>query len=160
MRESTRHNHCIKYRQKTCQDIENIKYVNEKFRCNLPILDFGHHANAIKDMNLPNCNQDTVKQILEIYRKIGSACNITLTCTSETFRVTIREHVNFSKFDMLDLTFNSPEVQYYHTYVSYDMLSFVSEVGGILGLTLGISGVSLFGITFNTLQNMIQRSKM
>ena len=35
--------------------------------------------------------------------------------------------------------FETSQVEYHHTYISYDLLSLVGEVGGILGLTLGVS---------------------
>ena len=36
------------------------------------------------------------------------------------------------------VTFDNPEVEYHNTYISYDLLSLIGEVGGILGLTLGM----------------------
>ena len=41
------------------------------------------------------------------------------------------------------ILFDSPEVEHYRTYISYDFLSLIGEVGGILGLTLGASALSL-----------------
>ncbi len=35
--------------------------------------------------------------------------------------------------------FSNPEVGNYKTYISYDLTSLIGEVGGILGLTLGVS---------------------
>ena len=37
-----------------------------------------------------------------------------------------------------------PEVIHSHTYISYDLISLIGELGGILGLTLGASILSLF----------------
>ena len=42
------------------------------------------------------------------------------------------------------VTFETPQVEYQHTYINYDLLNLIGEVGGILGLTLGASGISLF----------------
>ena len=41
-------------------------------------------------------------------------------------------------------TFENPEVEYRHSYISYDFLSMVGEIGGLLGLTLGASVLTLF----------------
>ena len=41
------------------------------------------------------------------------------------------------------ITFSNPEVANYNTYISYDLLSLIGEVGGILGLTLGASALDL-----------------
>ena len=39
--------------------------------------------------------------------------------------------------------YSVPEVEHMDTYVSYDLLSLIGEIGGILGLTLGASGMSV-----------------
>ena len=39
--------------------------------------------------------------------------------------------------------FDNPEVVYYNTYISYDFLNLIGEVGGLLGLTMGVSILSL-----------------
>ena len=36
-----------------------------------------------------------------------------------------------------------PEIVHFNTYVSYDLLTLIGEVGGLLGLTLGASGLSI-----------------
>ena len=36
-----------------------------------------------------------------------------------------------------------PEVVHHNTYISYDLLTLIGEVGGLLGLTLGASGLSI-----------------
>ena len=48
----------------------------------------------------------------------------------------------------LFVAFENPEVEYHNTYISYDLLSFIGEVGGILGLTLGASAMTLFDSMF------------
>ena len=43
----------------------------------------------------------------------------------------------------IGIYFDSPEVEQHQTFISYDFLSLIGEVGGILGLTLGASAMSL-----------------
>ena len=50
------------------------------------------------------------------------------------------------------LAFANPEVLYQNTYISYDLISLVGEVGGILGLTLGASTLTLLESIFQHLQ--------
>ena len=44
---------------------------------------------------------------------------------------------------MVSVGYSNPEVLTYNTYISYDLLSLIGEVGGILGLTMGISVLTL-----------------
>ena len=43
----------------------------------------------------------------------------------------------------ITMTFQDPIVESTIESISYDLQSLISEVGGVLGLTLGLSGVSL-----------------
>ena len=59
-----------------------------------------------------------------------------------------------TKYDMEIITYDNnqsviyvryqnPVVEYRISYVNYDLQSWISEIGGTIGLTLGISGLSL-----------------
>ena len=43
----------------------------------------------------------------------------------------------------ITLAFQDPIVETTSEFINYDLQSLISEVGGVLGLTLGLSGVSL-----------------
>ena len=45
--------------------------------------------------------------------------------------------------------FSNPEVANYKTYNSYDLTSLIGEVGGIFGLTLGVSALIFFESILN-----------
>ena len=49
------------------------------------------------------------------------------------------------------IAFDNPEVLYHHTYISYDLISLVGEIGGIIGITLGASTLSFFDSLFQHL---------
>ena len=42
----------------------------------------------------------------------------------------------------------NPEVEYHNSYISYDLQTFIGEIGGILGITLGASALTLFEFLF------------
>ena len=44
---------------------------------------------------------------------------------------------------LIFVTFENPEVEYHNTYISYDVISLIGEIGGILGVTLGASALTL-----------------
>ena len=45
---------------------------------------------------------------------------------------------------MVYVAFENPEVEYRRSYISYDFVSMVGEIGGLLGLTIGASILTLF----------------
>jgi hypothetical protein len=50
------------------------------------------------------------------------------------------------------VAFANPEVEHQHTYISYNLISLLGEVGGILGLTLGASTLTLLELFFQNLR--------
>ena len=46
------------------------------------------------------------------------------------------------------VAFANPEVEHQNTYVSYNLISLLGEIGGILGLTLGASTLTLLELFF------------
>ena len=44
---------------------------------------------------------------------------------------------------VLYFAYKYPEIVHFNTYISYDLLTLIGEVGGLLGLTLGASGLSI-----------------
>ena len=65
------------------------------------------------------------------------------TCKMTRFTFTLREESTFvENTNLVSIKFVNPEVAKYHTYISYDLPSLIGEVGGILGLTLGVSALT------------------
>ena len=56
------------------------------------------------------------------------------------------------KKPLIWLAFENPEVEHQNTYVNYDLLSLLAEIGGILGLTLGASTLTLLELFFQRLR--------
>ena len=48
-----------------------------------------------------------------------------------------------SQLLVIYVRYQNPVVEYRISYVNYDLQSWISEIGGTIGLTLGISGLSL-----------------
>ena len=95
-----------------------------------------------------------MKRILHLNIFAKSECTRLQTCekTRYTANYKVEEMVSVNKWlankSSLFVAFENPEVEYHNTYISYDLLSFIGEVGGILGLTLGASAMTLFDSMF------------
>ena len=72
--------------------------------------------------------------------------SVTRIDTCETTRYTALHKVKKSWLEnksVVWVVFESPEVVHYNTYINYDILSLIGDLGGKLGLTLGASATSL-----------------
>ena len=141
-RDSTRKVPCVQYEYNTCQNIEDNQLILEKFHCRIPILYSGQHLDDLIPKDMLNCSLDEIKEGLDLILKKESNCKKIQTCemTRFTSTYTVQEKQKEAK---ISVAFINPEVEYYHTYVSYDLQSLVGEIGGIIGITLGASTLTL-----------------
>ena len=154
IRESTRKVPCMKYEYNTCQNIEDNQLILEKFHCRIPILYSGQHLDDFIPKDVLNCNNDAIKEGLDLISKKKSKCQQVQTCEMTRFTSTYKVTENMlarGNESVIWLAFANPEVLYQNTYVSYDLISLVGEVGGILGLTLGASTLTLLESLFQHL---------
>ena len=146
VREPTRKVPCMKYEYNTCQNIEDNRLILEKFHCSIPILYSGQHLDDFIPKNVLNCSNDAIKEGLNFISKKKSRCKQVQTCEMTRFTSTYKVTENMlaeGNESVIWLAFANPEVLYQNTYISYDLISLVGEVGGILGLTLGASTLTL-----------------
>ena len=152
-RESTREVPCVQYEYNTCQSIEDNQLVLEKFHCRIPILYSGQHLDDLISRDVLNCSQAAIEEGLDLILKKKTKCKQTQTCEMTRFTSTYTVGKNYwvKNNTMIWISFANPEVQYHNTYVSYDLISLVGEIGGILGLTLGFSTLTLLELLFQHL---------
>ena len=144
IRESTRSMPCTLYEEKTCQNIEDNKLILTNFNCQIPILYHGHHLDHIIAKDVPECSHEETKSAFDLISAKTTKCTIQKTCnmTRYTSGYQIQEW-GANNETGISIVFGTPEVERHNTYINYDLLSLVGEVGGILGLTLGLSGLSM-----------------
>ena len=149
-REPTRNVPCQQYEYHTCQNIEDNQMVLDKFQCHIPILYSGQHLDNFIPKDVRNCSHDEIKEGLGLILSKETKCVQTQTCemTRFTSTYTVRED---PKEMQIMIAFGNPEVLYHHTYISYDLISLVGEIGGIIGITLGASTLSFFDSLFQHL---------
>ena len=143
--ESTRKAPCVKHEYSTCQSIEDNRKIFERFHCSIPILYSGPHLDDLIPKETTNCSYDITMEALDFISSIDSNCSISQTCENVRFTTKYKEEETWLKNKtMIYVTFQNPEVEYQHSYISYDLQSLIGEIGGILGITLGASALTLF----------------
>ena len=148
-REPTRNVPCQKYEYRTCQSIEKNKAIFEKFGCSIPILYTGEHLDNFIPKNMSKCNYESTLEALDFYLNVGSNCLMTQTCENVRIKSNYKiEKTWFGNKTLVYVMFKNPDVEYHHSYINYDFISLIGEVGGLLGLTLGASALTLFESLF------------
>ena len=138
----------------------SLKFI-EKYNCTLPwmsIYEFGNHI---------LCESDTVPEmsihglILEFLKFYGTAeCENYLPCKRTIYQDVLQQKLmTYIDGDVIEkakwtIEYSSPYIQVIKDSWSYDMQSYIGEVGGTLGLLLGLSFASIFDL-FEHLFNKI-----
>ena len=148
-KESTRKAPCVKHEYLTCLSIEDNRVILERFHCRIPILYSGPHLENSSPKEAANCNYDVTLEALDFISRKESNCSNSQTCDNVRFTTKLKVQETWvENKDLIYVVLENPEVAYHHSYVSYDLISLIGEVGGILGITLGASALTLFEFLF------------
>ena len=144
-KESTRKSPCVEYEYNACQSIENNELIFEKFNCNIPILYSGQHLDNFIQNGTSNCSYQVILKSLDfILKKENTNCFMAQTCKNTRFPSKGRAGGTWlENKTLIYIAFENPEVEFRHSYISYDLLSMIGEIGGLIGLTLGASVLTL-----------------
>ena len=144
-KESTRNAPCVKHEYNTCKSIEDNKVIFERFHCSVPILYSGPHLDDLTPKEATYCSYNVTLKALDFILRKKTSCFRSQTCDNVRFALKhkLLETWQENK-SMVYIVFENPEVEYHHSYISYDLLSLIGEIGGILGITLGASALTLF----------------
>ena len=158
---STKLRPCSEKYPKICQEFNDYKDMISRYNCHIPFLNSGHHLEELTQMELPECSENVMKEaILKISNKIfcpfGQVCNTT------------KYSYNLDAFDMSDskqygnisriyFVLRDPEVEHQETIKSYKIQNLMSEIGGIMGITLGASILSMMQLINNYLESFCQK---
>ena len=153
-KESTRKAPCVKHEYNTCKSIEDNQLVLERFHCSLPILYSGPHLDGLTPNKATYCSFNVTLKALDFILSKETSCFRSQTCDNVRFTLkhTVQETWLENKSQIF-IVFENPEVEYHHSYISYDLLSLIGEIGGILGITLGASALTLFEFLYKFCKN-------
>lgn len=148
--EPTRDFPCEKYPKLASQELLEYELILKNFSCQIPILFSGSHLNDLFSTakHLPICGDNVTKEALDLilageqksFKERPGSCNQTKFALS--IQNSLNTTANFST--QITVIFDQMEVELHQSYISYDLQNLIGEVGGVLGLTLGMSGLSLF----------------
>lgn len=117
------------------------------FNCKVSFLQFGHHLDKYIPgySKLPLCKQQVLKSALDVFVNGTSDCKDVKACKNTIYSV--KDRVDDLPEDenrtMLVLAYSTFQVEHYQTYISYDFQSLISEIGGLMGMTLGLAFSSI-----------------
>ena len=147
-RQSTKRQPCQEFYASACEDIESYKMLVEQFSCQIPFLNFGKHLRKYFRLDLKECDQKVIKKALDLflYRNESSSCNHVSVCRKTKFQISIQVIKFNDDASTFVINYRDPEIVHHFTSISYDLLSLIGEIGGVLGLTLGLSIFSLLQV--------------
>ena len=145
---------------KTCRNVLNSAFTAEKYKCKVSTLNFGPHLEKhIPGYDdLPACSSNITREVLlQICSRCIKECDTAKACSSIIYGVKNEpsEMILPDNSTFLGFTFSTFQVEHYNTYVSYDFQSLVAEVGGLMGMTLGLAFSSLGDLMANLAKKYI-----
>lgn len=141
-RVSTKKHPCGKFNQNTCQNLKVNQEIADNLQCKVPFLYNGKCLNEQIEnyAELSICNRSSMIKALELKTKQFDECHKAIACHQVKFEVSNNEPKDAAGFWIFS---QRGEVTHETSFISYDLQSLVCEVGGVVGMFLGFSGLSL-----------------
>ena len=133
----TEHSKCSRYSRKTCLEVYHQKRIEDKYRCDPTFL---FNAGHLYNSNLTQCQNSETLQILQELlesQENVSDCLIPQACNQTKYTWSVEQFE--ANTTQVGIMYDDPVVEHHNAYYSYDIQSLLGEIGGTLGLTLGLS---------------------
>ena len=129
-RESTRIIPCTEYEQRTCRNIEDNELILSKLDCRLPILYHGHHLDHLFTEEIPSCNNSIIEKAVDLLMNKRSKCTQSQACKKREYTIMHEIEPTYRESKTVVLVrFETPQVEYQNTYISYGLISLIGEFG-------------------------------
>ena len=149
----TTHSPCVKYSRQMC----NFKRMDNYLlglKCQIPFFKIGH--NFIRE-NISYCDKKLYFDAIQTWNNLNALdCPDQISCNYTNYFLEV-EDISGQKFATVIYEYKQHIIEYHTSYISYDIQSLISEVGGTLGLTLGLSGLSIVDIMTKSMKKLKNR---
>ena len=158
--EPTKQNPCGVLYPKECEDYQINSMIEEIHNCQIPFFQTGMHVNVTKD--LPHCTNNVIIEAFELRKLAAKHCSDTIPCKRSSNKILHKTYYDttsspyISQWDELNkprylkITMSS-KVESRQFFVDYKFANLLNETGGIMGLFLGWSFLSLVLVLVNFL---------
>lgn len=155
---STKKEPCNQYPPRTCSDRLVYKQIYEKYKCELFLLKHGNHLDDLRQEKAPICNNSiTLSYLSELqhgFKGVLKECHNRQACNQTKYLLMKLAKNNKIGDTVIKVQYLDPIVEYNIDSINYDLQSMIGEVGGTLGLTLGLSGLSLVQMVFYLIRKL------
>ena len=141
---------CNEYTRRVCIQRYIFQHYNNKYGCKIV---FNSNAQYLKDFNpqqIPYCNVSIHSEFDKGFSKMTEygrdKCPGIQSCHQTRYSFDLREqNIGLTGMNgtnentIIRIALRDPIVEYNIDYISYDLQSLIGEVGGTLGLTIGLS---------------------
>ena len=150
---------CGEYHFEVCKNVELYKILVKKFNCDMSPYFVGEHNES-----LPTCRTDILLTALndyhELMERVYNVCPKVPACQFSKFLTPkpIDSYVAYNnKFEITMLD----KKETHESFIVYDIISFLGEAGGFLGICLGYSGLSMVEFLSQLgIRNIVNRKRV
>ena len=157
---STRKFPCQKYAKTTCILRHMNTFYHEKYQCQIVFIRDYIDMKSLKQHCNISVHLEFNQTYPELFLKYSSTCISSQGCIQTNYIIDSSEDFK-AKYGLhsstIKISINKPIVEYYIEEISYDFQSLVGEVGGTLGLTVGLSFLSISDWTMTLIKSYFKR---
>ena len=157
---STRKSPCQKYAKTTCILRHMNTFYHDKYQCQIAFIkDYINMESLNQHCNI-SVHLEFNQTYPELFLKYSSTCTSSQGCIQTNYIIDSSENFNIKHVkdpSTIKITINKPIVEYYIEEISYDFQSLVGEVGGTLGLTVGLSFLSISDWAMTLIKSYFKR---
>ena len=151
-KQPTRRNGCVETPISVCKELLLKSELKEKHKCDVLLMKTEQKSNSS-----PDCNNNVTLCALQKWR-IGysdSVCPDLPICYHESYPL-IQTSSKTNNGPKIVLAYKDPIIEHHLSYISYNAQSLIGEIGGTLGLTLGLSGLSVLDVITSFINRFIR----